>query len=209
MHDIGALAADLLARAEGRPRYLVAVAGAPGSGKSTLAEALVAALAAASPGAAVLVPMDGYHLDNSVLDARGLRERKGAPATFDVAGLARDLDRIRGGESPVYVPVFDRALDLARAGARAVEATHRVVVVEGNYLLLDEAPWALLGSRFDRTLRLEVPEAELRRRLVRRWLDHGLHQEAAEARAEGNDLPNARVVATRSRPADVTLAWTA
>lgn len=199
------LARDILARAAGRGRYVFAIAGAPGSGKSTLAEALLAALEAEAPGVAALMPMDGFHLDNAVLDARGLRTRKGAPATFDVDGLALALDRIRAADRPVILPEFDRDLDLARAGAVVVAPEQPVIVIEGNYLLLRDPPWDALGSRFDRTLYVDATEDELARRLVARWLHHGLDPEAARARAEGNDLPNARLVAARSRPAD--LRW--
>jgi pantothenate kinase len=202
VNDLGQLAATLLDRAEGRGRFVVAIAGAPGAGKSTLSEALMQAREAAAPGRAALVPMDGYHLDNAVLAARGLLPRKGAPMTFDVDGLARDLARIRAGGRDVVVPVFDRELDLARAGARVIAAERALILVEGNYLLLDEPPWTGLAPLFDATLFLRVPEAELRRRLIDRWLGHGLAPEAALARAEGNDLPNAALVARRSRPAD-------
>ncbi len=100
------------------------------------------------------------------------------------------------------MPVFDRTLDLARAGARVISPAHRVVLVEGNYLLLDQPPWDALAPHFDRTLFLSVDRAELRRRLVDRWLALGLDPAAATARAEGNDLPNAEVVASSVRPAD-------
>jgi pantothenate kinase len=203
---VAALARDILARAEGRRRYVFAVAGAPGAGKSTLAEALVAELERIAPGQAALVPMDGFHLDNAVLEERGLLPRKGAPETFDVDGFAATLARVRAAEGPVAVPVFDRSLDLARAGARIIEAGRRVIVVEGNYLLLEDAPWSGLAAQFDRTLFLRVDEAELARRLVDRWLGHGFEPAAARARAEGNDLPNARLVLARSRPADIV--WT-
>jgi pantothenate kinase len=201
--SVAALAADLLARSAGRGRYLVAIAGSPGAGKSTLAEALLAELQAAAPGRAALVPMDGYHLDNAVLAERDLLARKGAPETFDVDGLARDLARIRAGGRAVAVPVFDRRLDLARAAARIILPEQELVLVEGNYLLLDAAPWDALAEAFDRTVLLEAPAEELRRRLVRRWLEHGLDPAAARARAESNDLPNARLVAEGSRRADV------
>jgi pantothenate kinase len=191
------------ARSAAVPRLMVAIAGAPGAGKSTLAEALAARL---GPMAAV-VPMDGYHMDNAVLTARGLLARKGAPETFDVAGLARDLARLRAAdEAEVLVPVFDRGADLARAAARAVAQSVPVVLVEGNYLLLQEAPWAGLARLFDLAVFLDVPEPELERRLVQRWLDHGLSPAAARARALGNDIPNARRVVRGSRPADVVVA---
>jgi pantothenate kinase len=203
--NLDALATDLLARAEGRARFVMAIAGAPGAGKSTFSDALLAALERAAPGRAALVPMDGYHLDNAVLADRGLLARKGSPQTFDVAGMARDLARIRAGEPEVLAPVFDRDLDLARACARVVGPEHAVVLVEGNYLLLDAAPWDGLAAYFDRTLFIEVPVEELRRRLIDRWLGYGLGQEGAWLRAESNDLPNAMLVAGGSRGAD--LVW--
>lgn len=197
------LAGDLIARAAGRPRYLVAIAGAPGSGKSRLAEALSAEIETRAPGRVAILPMDGYHLDNAVLQARGLLAVKGAPETFDVWGLIRDLERVRAGTREVVAPVFDRELDLARAGARVIRPEQSIVLVEGNYLLLRAAPWDAAAPMFDRTLFVEAPESELRRRLVRRWLRYGLAAEAATRRAEENDLCNARLVAAGSRPADI------
>ena len=200
----GELADSILARL-GTARMIVAIAGAPGAGKSTLAEALCAALNRRRAGVAAVMPMDGYHLDNAILDARGLRARKGSPPTFDVDGLTRDLARVRAADRPVIVPVFDRDLDLARAGAREIAPEVPVIVIEGNYLLLDQAPWRGLGPLFDLTVYVAVPEAELERRLVARWLHHGHDPAAARARALGNDIPNARLVAAGSRAADITL----
>jgi pantothenate kinase len=154
---------------------------------------------------AAVMPMDGYHLDNAILDTRGLRARKGSPPTFDVDGLARDLARVRAADRPVIVPVFDRDLDLARAGAREIAPEVPVIVIEGNYLLLDQDPWHGLAPLFDLTVFVAVPEAELERRLIARWLHHGHDPEAARARALGNDIPNARLVAAGSRAADITL----
>lgn len=106
----------------------------------------------------------------------------------------------------MVVPTFDRALDLARAGARVIGREQSIVLVEGNYLLLESDGWEAAAACFDRTLYISVPEAELRRRLVDRWLGYGLEPPAAEARAEGNDMRNARLVARTSRAADVV--WT-
>jgi len=204
--DPDALAAEILARASGARRFVVAIAGPPGAGKSTLAEGLHGALSAARPGGVALVPMDGFHFDNAVLDARGLRAVKGAPETFDFGGLRSALQRIRDGDDPVAVPVFDRAADLARAGAQIVDPSHGLVIVEGNYLLLDDVPWPELAPLFDLTVAISVDPGELHRRLVDRWLTHGLSPEAARVRAESNDMANGRRVAERSRAADIECA---
>lgn len=203
MDEAGLLAA-IMARASGRDRLIVAIAGAPGSGKSTLAERLREKIAASGESVAV-VPMDGFHFDDRVLVARGLLTRKGAPETFDVAGFRHLMMRLRAREADIAIPVFDRSIEIARAGAAIVPAESRIILVEGNYLLLDETPWDSLAGAFDLTLWLDVPVDELERRLVRRWLDHGLAPDRARAKALSNDIPNARRVAAGSRKADFTL----
>nr|WP_282567860.1 MULTISPECIES: nucleoside triphosphate hydrolase [unclassified Bosea (in: a-proteobacteria)] len=200
MQTAEGIAARIVERANDMRRIIIALAGAPGAGKSTLSERLLEALPA---GEAALVPMDGFHFDNAVLDAMGLRQRKGAPQTFDCAGLKATLRRIRSGEGDVAVPLFDRQADLARAGAAIIPADARFVLVEGNYLLLDQAPWLELAPLFDLTIFIDVPMAELERRLLTRWTDLGRGEEAARAWVEGNDLPNARLVVENSRQADI------
>lgn len=194
------IAIGIIEHARDQRRIVVALAGPPGAGKSTLSERLLAAL---PEGEAALVPMDGFHFDNAVLDQIGLRQRKGAPETFDCAGLAATLRRIRSGEGDVAVPVFDREADLARAGAAIIPADARFVLVEGNYLLLDRAPWSELAPLFDLTIFIDVPMAELERRLLARWRDLGRSEEAARVWVESNDLPNARLVVEGSRRADI------
>jgi pantothenate kinase len=180
-------------------RVLIAIAGPPGAGKSTLAAALADQVA----GAAV-VPMDGFHLDNMVLEQRGLLARKGAPESFDAAGFLNMVTRLKRGEE-VVIPVFDRARDIAIAGARVIGPEQRVLLIEGNYLLLDRAPWNGLAGCWDLTIGIEVPLPELEARLVQRWRDHGLMQAAAVARAMGNDIPNAQLVVAGSVSADLVI----
>jgi len=201
MSDIAHLAAELFRRAAGRDRFIVGIAGPPASGKSTLAERLRALLGEA----AALVPMDGFHLDNAVLSARQLLARKGAPETFDFDGFEATLKRLRAPGADVVVPLFDRAADLARAGAGIVPASARFVIVEGNYLLLDEEPWTRLAGLFDRTVYLDVPRGELAHRLVQRWIDHGLSEQAARERAFSNDMVNVQRVEDRRRTADTVI----
>lgn len=189
----------------GPGRQLVALVGPPASGKSTLAGALAAALARTGR-SAMVVPMDGFHLGNAVLAARGLLARKGAPESFDRDGLAAILARLAAApRAAVAIPLFDRARDLAEAGAAIVPADCDLVIVEGNYLLLDEPGWRDLAALWSLSARLDPPEAVLRARLLARWAAHGLAPAEAAARVDGNDLPNAARIRARAVAADLTL----
>ncbi|MEM1073629.1 MAG: nucleoside/nucleotide kinase family protein [Pseudomonadota bacterium] len=169
-------------------RRLIAVAGPPASGKSTLAAALSLQVSRSC-----VVPMDGFHLDNRLLEERGALARKGAPHTFDVAGLNHLLARLQT-EEEVNFPVFDREIDRAIAGAGCVDSDTKTVLVEGNYLLFDKPGWRDLAVFWDFSLYLAVPEADLRKRLLARWHAHGYSAETARQKTEANDLPNARLV---------------
>ncbi|SFJ70010.1 nucleoside triphosphate hydrolase [Celeribacter neptunius] len=184
-------------------RKLIALAGAPASGKSTLAEDLAQALRSRGERCEV-VPMDGFHLDNRVLTAKGLLPRKGAPETFDVGGFLALVPRLRH-EAEIYIPIFERARDIAIAGAVLIDESCDTLILEGNYLLFDQPRWRDLAPLWDLSIRLDVPEETLRDRLIQRWLDHGLTPEDAKTRAEGNDLRNAQAIAAHPLPADVTL----
>ena len=201
--DLARLADLAQARAATGGRVILAMAGAPGSGKSTLADKLVGTLNARQEGLAMVLPMDGYHYDDLYLAPAGLRPRKGAPQTFDVGGLYHTLKRLRARDEPdVAVPVFDRQIEIARAGARLIPASVPVIVAEGNWLLLDQAPWDRLRPMFDITVMVEVPEPVLRARLRGRWERLGLTGAEILAKLEENDLPNGRLVRDGSVAAD-------
>lgn len=201
-----ALLAEILARAAGKSRFIVAIAGAPAAGKSTLAEGLCREINAEIDGEpAIVVPMDGFHYDNLILDARGHRSRKGSPHSFDAEGFSIILARLKAADGDVAIPVFDRSMDLARAGAAIVTAQHRILLVEGNYLLLNQPVWCDLPQYFDMSIFLQVPLETLENRLIQRWLDHGAAYEAAKTRALANDIPNAQVVVQHSQHADFIL----
>lgn len=191
---------------EGERRRIVAIAGAPGSGKSTTAEQLKERLNARRAGVADVFPMDGFHYDDMVLNARGHRPRKGAPHTFDLDGYRTALERLRADDGrEVAVPVFDRSIEIARAGGRIIEPSTRIVLTEGNYLLLDEPGWRDLGALFDVTVMVEASEEVLIGRLTERWMGFQLDPDAMVRQMEGNDLPNMRLVLAKSRPADLVL----
>jgi pantothenate kinase len=196
------LAARLVAT-QGNARRLVAVAGCPGSGKSVLADRLCAEVNDRLPGRCAVLPMDGYHFDDLVLVPRGDRPRKGAPHTFDTGGLRTMLRRLRDeADSAVAVPVFDRSIEIARGGARIIGPEVRLIIVEGNYLLLDRPDWAALASFFDMTVFLEVPRDVLQARLRGRWEELGMEGAALTAQLEENDFVNIDTVLQHSRPAD-------
>lgn len=180
-------------------RRLVAVAGAPASGKSTLAETL----AGADP-SFCMVPMDGFHLDNAVLRSRNLLHRKGAPETFDVAGLVHLVRRLTQDAEVIY-PGFDRSLDRAIAGIGVVGPQTETVIIEGNYLLLDSPGWRDLVPLWDLSIRLDVPAETLETRLMQRWLDHGYSARDASEKVQQNDMINADTVIDKALAADITL----
>ena len=200
------LAARIALASATSSRFIVAIAGPPGSGKSTIAQALIDSLNQRQAGIAALFPLDGFHFDDAILKARGDLARKGAPHTFDVAGYGAALNRLcREPLEPVAIPLFDRGLELSRGSAVLIEPRHRIVVTEGNYLLLDDKPWSGLSRAFDLTLFIDCPEEELGRRLRDRWRFFRLPPDEVERRVNANDLPNARLVRDRSRPADIQL----
>ena len=189
----------LVDRPGGPERTFIALAGPPAAGKSYLAERLRLDLNQRGHVAAV-VEMDGFHYDDRVLDERGVLARKGAPDTFDIAGLHNTIQRLKAG-GDVAVPVFDRSLEISRAGARIVTADTTHVVIEGLYLLLEDAPWNVLLDHYDLSILLRPADGVIRRRLEHRWKD--LSVEDRTIKIEQNDLPNASVVAERSIKADI------
>lgn len=201
--QINALSDRIKPLRDGPSRILVGISGPPASGKTTLAAELARRLNAQKCLTAV-VPQDGFHLDNAVLSERGILNRKGAPQTFDGAGFVHLVRRLKEPVD-VAVPLFDRPRDIAIAGARIIPAEAEVVIVEGNYLLFDDAPWFNLAPMWALSVRLEVPMSDLRARLIQRWLGHGLSSAAATGRATSNDIPNAQEVLDKALPADVTL----
>lgn len=204
MIDVAELSKRLRTQAESASRYMVAIAAPPGSGKTTIVEKLRASLLAAGE-SAVIVPMDGFHFDDIVLNARGHRPRKGAPYTFDALGFEVLLRRIKAQEPDIAIPVFDRTLELSRAAADIIPANTKFILVEGNYLLLKDEPWARMKSLFDFSIYMSVPVDELERRLTKRILEHGHDAAYAKMWIASNDMLNINYVIEHSVAADLTI----
>jgi pantothenate kinase len=200
--DAAELAGTIRSKAMNAERFMVAIAGAPASGKSTLSASLRGELEKLGE-TAIVVPMDGFHYDDAILNARGDRPRKGAPFTFDVRGFESLLKRIKAREPEIAIAVFDRSMELSRAAADIVDEKARFVLVEGNYLLLNQPPWDRLRGLFDLSIYLSVPIEELERRLVKRWLDHGFDMDYATNWIANNDIHNIREVIANSSEADL------
>ena len=185
-------------------RLIVCIFGSPGSGKSTFAENLHNELKKTHGLKSEIVPMDGFHFDNEILAARGLLGFKGSPATFDTDGFISLISKLRQQpETDQAIPIFDRELDLSRGSARLIEKSTNILLIEGNYLMLDQAPWNYLQTFFDLTIKIVSDQKTLKERLLRRWLDLGVSKERAFEKIKLNDLPNSDIVENLSIPADL------
>lgn len=195
LRELDGLVADLRARGH----RMLGITGAPGAGKSTLAAHV------AQRHDAAVVPMDGFHLADVELERRGLRGRKGAPETFDAEGYAALLRRVRGREALVMAPSFERDLEQPLAGAIAVPGDAGLVVTEGNYLLLPDAPWPAVRAELDVVWHVRVDDALRRDRLVARHVRHGKGPAEALAWVEAVDEPNALRVDAAAAQADLVV----
>jgi len=179
-------------------RYLIGIVGKPGAGKSTLSAYLLEQLHSSE---VTVVPMDGYHFSNAVLQALGRADRKGAPDTFDVAGFASLLQRIRNEKSvDIYYPVFDRSIEESIAAQGVVTKETKVVIVEGNYLLHDSGGWEAISELLDELWFIDVDDEKRLERLIARHIAYGKSPADAQSWSRGSDEVNARTIATgRSR----------
>lgn len=201
------LVQDAIGIAENRQRAILGIAGSPGAGKSTLVEQLLAGIAERKgQGWAAHVPMDGFHLADEQLRSIGALGRKGAPDTFDPVGYAHLLERAAvETDTPVYAPGFDRTLEQPLAAALVVLPTARLVITEGNYVLLEHPAWLRARRAMNRVWFVTSDEALRVARLVARHVEFGKSPDAAKAWVAGTDQPNADLVSPTASTADVVI----
>ncbi|KAN0045383.1 hypothetical protein ACTA71_005760 [Dictyostelium dimigraforme] len=195
-----------------KEKFLVCLAGPPGSGKSTISQSLVKELnkkltkdnnSSPSSSPAVIIPMDGYHLDNCILKERDLLNRKGSPQTFDIVGFIHMINRLKDqgvnnnenetnelNKLPIYIPTFDREIDLSKNASFTVTTSNRLLIIE--------EPWCKLKKLFNICIYVQVELPCLEKRLIKRWTTHNHDLEAATNRALSNDIPNAKLVSNNS-----------
>ncbi|KAI1419552.1 P-loop containing nucleoside triphosphate hydrolase protein [Xylaria sp. FL1777] len=208
-------------------RFMIAIGGIPGSGKTTLSQIVTQALnarhASLHPEAqdsvpvAAFVPMDGYHLTRAQLsampDPTTAHARRGAEFTFDGAAFLSLVQALRtpltASSTTIFAPSFDHAVKDPRENDIAVHPGHRIVVFEGNYVVLDKEPWREAAALMDECWFVEVDFEVARRRLVARHVRAGIagDEEEAGRRADGNDLVNGRqIVENRVRVHEVVVS---
>jgi len=176
-------------------RFLLGICGAPGAGKSTLAEWIVHEWNEINPGQAVLVPMDGYHFSNEKLEEISLLLLKGIPDTFDSQAFVDKLKAIKTEPTVAhFCPKFERSIEASIPDAIAIDPRHRLILTEGNYLLLNTSPWNEIINVLDEIWFIDANEELLFPRLVARHVAAGKTKESAEDKVNSTDLPNAKLV---------------
>ncbi|WP_440910365.1 AAA family ATPase [Candidatus Pelagibacter sp.] len=198
------LISDLIKKLDNtKNRYLIALAGPPASGKTTVSEKITKDLNLKGYPSNIL-QMDAFHYDNGILENKGLLSKKGSSETFDVMGLKNFLNRLND-EDEVIVPIFDRSLELSKSSAVIISKKTRVIIVEGNYLLLNSEPWKKLHNYFQSKIIIDCEEKIREERLIKRWENFNLSKEEIHKKVYENDLPNGFNVLKNSIEADYTL----
>jgi len=176
----------------GKERIILGIVGKPGAGKSTMTNHIMEYLVGKS---VALFPMDGFHFSNKVLVETGRRERKGAPDTFDAHGFTSLLGRIKNETTKdIYFPIFHREFEESYAAEGVIPAGTKLVLTEGNYLLLDSPEWEEVRPLLDESWYLAPRDSIRQERLILRHEKYGKNKEEASKWALGSDEKNAEIV---------------
>jgi pantothenate kinase len=194
------------ALAKGNQRVALGIAGGPGVGKSTMAVRLVEALNAETPGIAAYVPMDGFHMKHAKLEALGTAKDKGMPHTFEGAAFGEFLAEVKAATGPVSGPGYSRKSEDVVEDAFTVEPGAKLLVTEGNYLLLANSPWWKVRPLLDLAVFIDFPRDLVRARLLRRHAEEGLFTaERNREHVDRVDLSNYDLVQRSKGRADIVI----
>ena len=196
--DVAALTDRVARLLESRQRVVIGLAGEPGVGKSTLSSALIDH----ADVSAVVIPFDGFHLASKELERLGRTDRQGAIDTFDITGYRDLLRRLTSEPSRrLYAPGFSREIGEPITRAITVDPSTRLIITEGNYLLVPEA--GIERRFFDEVWYVELNAAMRRERLIQRHVRFGKVLSEAIRWANGQDENNARLIRRSRHLADV------
>ncbi len=187
---------ETLPKSPDNERYFLGITGCPAAGKSELANTLSVEInCRTGSDLAVVVPMDGFHLPNSILKQRSLLQIKGAPETFDVNGFVELINRLYDFPGQIIMcPAYDRKLHNPVKDSITIKPSNRLIIVEGNYLLLGCSPWNLICEKLDEVWYLDIPLAVIKERLFDRHVSGGIGKKEAERKVTSVDIPNAELI---------------
>ena len=204
---INKLASELLETLSNSPdneRYFLGITGCPAAGKSELAHTLSDGInCRTGSDLAIVVPMDGFHFSNDILKQRGLLQIKGAPETFDANGFAELINRLYSFPDQIIMcPAYDRKLHNPVKDSITIKPSNRLIIVEGNYLLLGRSPWNLICEKLDEIWYLDISLDVIKERLFDRHVSGGTGKKEAERKVASVDIPNAELIKKTSLLAD-------
>ena len=199
INKINKLATELLetlSNSSDKGRYFLGITGCPAAGKSMLAKNLTDEInSRTGDDLAAVVPMDGFHLPNSILKQRAFLNIKGAPETFDVDSFVKLINRLHGfPDRSIMCPAYDRKIHDPVENSITIKPCNRLIIVEGNYLLLNVPPWNTIRTKMNEVWYIDTPLKTVKEQLLRRHIAGGTSKKEAERKVESVDLPNAVLI---------------
>ena len=192
-------------------RVIVFLAGPPAVGKSTLALFLERLSQEYTKILSIQsLSLDGFHYCNDYLKSNNiiidgcehsLYEIKGMPETYDLENFIVHLDELKCKN--IRWPIYDR--NIHNPIMDKAEVTSEIILIEGNWLLLNEEGWKKLKYLCDYSIFIECNEEVVRNRLINRKIRGGLSAEKALEFYERTDKKNVLRVMENRLPADLTL----
>ncbi len=190
-------------------RYLLGITGAPGAGKSFAANKLKEDLNSVAHKRYVeVLGMDGFHYSDEELKQINLYDLKGVPDSFDKKGFLNKLQELNFVKDQIITaPTFNRAKECVQEDSLMIEPRHTLIIVEGNYLLLEDDTWCDISNFLNEIWYLESDLVTIRPRLIARHSDKGKDERWVINKVNYCDIPNAKLVDSTRHLANKILFW--